>query len=465
MENIKKLNFIIYGLLSAFLFSYLVMPENAGISVPIFTAIQLVLLYFVVPDRKKLIFYAPIFLISLNPFLSASGIWDFTNFIVIIFLFSALLLDFDIRDTTSDYFVSVLENVFNPLRHFAVPVTWLKEIKNSKVALLKRILLAALVTLPCIIVITALLSFADMIFSHGVLSILNNIEMYISFNVLFKIAWSIFFGFYLFGLVYTAHLREESKKWMHHEKKHDFLIITVLLISILIIYTIFVIIQFRYLFAGSALPYGLTYTEYARKGFFELLILSGVNVLIILFSVNFSTKFTGIKIKIIKTLCAYLCTVTVIMLVSSFYRMMLYGTDDGLTRLRFFVFGFLIFECIGLLITYFYIFKPKFNIVAVYFIIALIYYVALNLVPTDYFVAKNQVDRYQVGKKAGIDYIVTLSPDASVQIARLLSSNDPSIRMKAEMFFKNNMAYYNNFVPRWQRFNLSVTKMYTYADK
>ena len=93
-------------------------------------------------------------------------------------------------------------------------------------------------------------------------------------------------------------------------KQGDTLILNILLFAIAAVYTIFAVVQFRYLFAEQTLPYGLTYTEYARKGFFELLFLTGINIL----------------------------------LASSFYRMWLYNEDDGLTRLRFLVFGFLIFE-------------------------------------------------------------------------------------------------------------------------
>ena len=43
-------------------------------------------------------------------------------------------------------------------------------------------------------------------------------------------------------------------------------------------------IQIAVLFAGdvSALPEGMTYAEYAREGFFQLLLVSGINVAVII---------------------------------------------------------------------------------------------------------------------------------------------------------------------------------------
>jgi hypothetical protein len=280
----------------------------------------------------------------------------------------------------------------------------------------------------------------------------------------FKVIYGILVGLYLFGMVYITYApRKEEKAFEKKFKDGDLIVLNILLISILSIYTMFVIIQFRYLFAGSTLPYGLTFTEYARKGFFELLFLSGLNILLILITVNLTHEKQGLWSKITKGLCSYLCLVTIIMLTSSFYRMWLYNVDDGLTRLRFLVFGFLIFESIGLIITFFYIIKPKFNIVAVYLSIAILYYTILNIVPIDSIVAKNQIDLYLNNTNVGIDYILTLSPDASKQIERL--KYDKTYGVKVNYYFENLDKYYNSVPFRWQRFNLSLNQAFRIVEK
>lgn len=51
-----------------------------------------------------------------------------------------------------------------------------------------------------------------------------------------------------------------------------------------IIYAIFCFIQISYLFTKMTLPEGFTYAEYARQGFFELMIVTFINFAIILIS-------------------------------------------------------------------------------------------------------------------------------------------------------------------------------------
>jgi hypothetical protein len=141
--------------------------------------------------------------------------------------------------------------------------------------------------------------------------------------------------------------------------------------------------------------------------------------------------------------------------------MWLYYTDDGLTRLRFLVFGFLLFELLGLLFTFFYIIKPRFNLVAVYLLIGLTYYVLLNLVPMDYFIAKSQVDRCLAGNSSGITYTLTLSPDATPQLERLLYEDNVDAEIKAQVveYLDWNIQRHHSTSASWQRFNLSVHQL------
>ena len=144
-------------------------------------------------------------------------------------------------------------------------------------------------------------------------------------------------------------------------KNRDALVLNIVLATVLATYTAFIFIQFKYLFAGASLPYGLSYTNYAHRGFFELLFLSGVNLAVILFSVGMTKKKTGLSRGLTQGFCCYLCAITFVLLASSFYRMWLYCADDGLTRLRLLVLGFLVFESLGLIGTLLYIVRPKFK--------------------------------------------------------------------------------------------------------
>ena len=137
--------------------------------------------------------------------------------------------------------------------------------------------------------------------------------------------------------------------------------------------------------------------------------------------------------------------------------MMLYTNDDGLTRLRFFVMGFLVFELAGLVVTFFYIAKPKFNITAIYSAIALTYYLILNIVPADNIIARNQINKYLAGEREGLEYIFTLSADAAPAMEYLYKSTpDEQMKINVTEFLKKKTEA--DIPERWQRYNLSVAK-------
>ena len=59
-----------------------------------------------------------------------------------------------------------------------------------------------------------------------------------------------------------------------------------------LIYILFCVIQFSYLFGGTGnnLAPGYTFAEYARKGFFELIVVTIINLSILVGSINFVKK-------------------------------------------------------------------------------------------------------------------------------------------------------------------------------
>ena len=455
-EKSIKLKLLGYALLSFLSFTYLIIPAhgNPGISVPVFIILQFMYLYFIIPEKKALWMFIPIFILSANSFISGNGMWKITNFLVIIVLYSAMFFKINIFDTSAHLFGKITKNIFDPFKYFNVPFKWCGNIGGDEKKVMKRVFIGFCITIPVLFVLIILLASADSVFSNIITDILNHLDIDI---VLFRrIVIGACAGLYLFGLIYAAYgPKSETKAPDSKDKQGDLIILNILLVSILIIYTIFIIIQFKYLFAGSSLPYGLTYQTYARKGFFELLFLTGANIFIILLTIYLTKNKQGSWFKMTKSLCLYLCAVTIILLISSFYRMWLFNADDGLTRLRFMVFGFLIFESIGLFITFFYIIKPNFNIILVYSSITLVYYLFLNIVPMDYYVAKSQVDLYFKDNGRGASYALSLSSDAAPQIKRLLDTN---LKTQADVYFENLKQKYDAIEYGWRQYNFSVEK-------
>ena len=459
MKNIlkeSKLTLVIYSIITAICFTCLVMPENSGIGPVIFVIIQFSFARFFIPGKKTIITFLPIFIMSLNSFISANEIWKLTNLIICLALFACISQEFNFKVDTTVYLEDITRKILSPFNYFKLPFEWAFKIGTTKTTVLKRIAMALVLALPCAIFLTLILANADMVFSLKAEAFIKNIFSKINLHTVFIIICGIITGLYAFGVIYSTYNRDDKiKNIKPMECSGDLIIINILLTVLLTIYTAFVVIQFKYLFAGTQLPNNLTYTEYARKGFFELLLLTVINIIGILASVQFTKQSRGIWAIVTKFLCHYMCSITMILLISSFYRMWLYTNDDGLTRLRTFVMLFLVFETIGLIVTYFYIAKPQFNITLIYLCISLAYYLFLNLLPTDTIIAQNQINKYLNGERESIDYVFTLSADASKPLEYLYrNTNDLALKERIKNFLINNT---NSQIPsRWQRYNLSV---------
>ncbi|MCL1787089.1 MAG: DUF4173 domain-containing protein, partial [Defluviitaleaceae bacterium] len=427
---------------SAVGFVYLVTATKAGISVLVFMVMQAAMLYFILPKKRYLLGLAPVFVLALNAFISANPMWRIPNLFVGLILYGALAVwavdGMTFKAPFFGIFVKLGERIGGALLQAGEPVKWAAASKAESLPLLRRVLIGVGLSVPALIFLLVMLSRADAIFSHGVGRLFNAISDAISIRTIGRLWLGGVVGIFMFGIAYGI-LLGEDKEAAKPESRHiagDTMIINIVLCSVLAVYTLFVGIQFRYLFAPpDSLPYGLNFVTYARRGFFELLLLTFVNIAFILVAVWLTKTQQNKGAKFTKGLCMYLCGITVVLLVSSFYRMWLYSTDDGLTRMRLMVFGFLFFEMIGLVFTFFYIARPKFNIVLVYCFVALAYYLALNAVPMDRVIAREQVNRYFATGRGGVAYAVSLSPDAAPEIARLLESSAPETQRLAQNYF------------------------------
>ncbi len=115
--------------------------------------------------------------------------------------------------------------------------------------------------------------------------------------------------------------------------------------------------QVVYLTFGNylTLPSGYTYAEYAHEGFYELLTVCVLNLIIVLVASYFFGESTPLKV-----ILTIICVCTYIMLISSAYRMYLYVREYDLTRLRVYVLYGLLVLAILLVGVIIYIYRESF---------------------------------------------------------------------------------------------------------
>lgn len=110
------------------------------------------------------------------------------------------------------------------------------------------------------------------------------------------------------------------------------------------LFFVFVVIQLEYLFGGAPhvqLTPGLTYAEYARSGFFELVTVTALVLPLLLCSHYLLRKNEHRSDTIFRMLAGCLIGLLCVVIISAVQRMLLYVAEFGLTELRFYTTAFM----------------------------------------------------------------------------------------------------------------------------
>ena len=179
---------------------------------------------------------------------------------------------------------------------------------------------------------------------------------------------------------------------------------SILLGAINLLFLVFIGFQFAYLFGGNdhVLVQGLTYADYARKGFFELVIVAILSYLIISVSEKQIVKGERGHLRSFKFLSSVLVGEIVIILISAFMRLSLYESAYGFTVIRLYSHGFMIWLALALAFLAVSIWQSgKREAFALYtFTSVLLFLFIMNVLNPDAFIAKQNIERYRVsGKK------------------------------------------------------------------
>lgn len=240
-------------------------------------------------------------------------------------------------DTKQWQFGKFLESIFGlsvgsigkMFSFFPDAQAWMEEHKGKKNTQVLYILAGIGISVPLIAIVTVMLSSADVIFRKSVDIIFENIN---GWDIFCCILWSVAIFFFSYGMVSLLEERGLNEKIKDHRTGQPIIAISATAV-IALIYIYFCVIQVVYLFAGyGTLPEGYTYAQYARQGFFQLLFICLMNLVLVLTGLGFFKES-----KVLKGVLLVISVCTFIMIASSAYRMLLYISVYQLTFLRIFV--------------------------------------------------------------------------------------------------------------------------------
>lgn len=280
------------------------------------------------------------------------------------------------------------------------------------------------VTIPIFLVVFLLLSSADAVFRDMAERIFRNLKLENLFLVMVMICFMFLVSYCMLCFFCKRTIVEEPKD---HKKGEPLIAIPVATILSLL-YLVFSGIQILYLFMGKMqLPAGYTYAEYAREGFFQLLFVSILNLILVLVGL---TCFR--ENRVLKVILTIMSLCTFIMIASSAMRMIIYIRYYYLTFLRILVLWglavlFLIFA--GVIMT---ILRERFPLFRYSMTVVTCLYLALAFAHPDYWIArvnvagihKDSTDTFFQGEAySDYSFLSRLSADAAPVLIPYLKEN------------------------------------------
>ncbi|MEU5910714.1 DUF4153 domain-containing protein [Micromonospora sp. NPDC047527] len=189
------------------------------------------------------------------------------------------------------------------------------------------------------------------------------------------------------------------------------------------LFAAFVLVQMTVFFGGAGhvlRTAGLTYAEYARGGFWQLLAVTALTLLVIAVAARRAPKATRADRLLVRTLLGALTALSLVVVASALYRMQVYSDAYGATRLRLFVASVelwlgLLFVLVGVAVARLRAdWLPRLVIGT-----AVLALLGLALINPDRLIAERNVDRYLETGRLDVSYLSGLSADAVPALDRL----------------------------------------------
>lgn len=481
---VKKENsyLLISALILGLLFEFLFYGKALGVSYPLYIMALYTLLFWNMRNNQplkfdsKLLLGIPILALSFSYLIYSNQIFAMLNFLIIPILLVAhtLLLTFNNRHEwfESQFLVEVTQGIVaRPLANCLKPFTMLSKFAKRRVIPGKfrvagKVLTGLVTAIALLIVIIPLLASADDVFRQLLERIPNvfrgiKIDEFVARLIIvtavtcivFSYLWSLFSSkTRLNGAVPNTDSLHQSRAFL------DPITVTTMLVLIDLVYAFFIAIQFSYLFGSLryGLPQDFTYAQYARKGFFELVVITVINLITLLGNINF-IKPSGTRLnKVVKILNTTLVVCTFIMLLSAHFRMSLYEEVYGFTYLRVLTHAFMGYLFVLLIVTLCKIWYQSIHLLKFYIVISVVAYTLLNYINIDSIIVKNNIERYNKGNPIDIVYLTTLSYDVVPKLVDLAqSTSDQTLANQLGDGLIHKKQALEKARP-WQSFNISM---------
>ncbi|HEX2945326.1 MAG TPA: DUF4173 domain-containing protein [Clostridia bacterium] len=469
------------ALLLGILFVWLFIGKYPGISIPIFVIAFYALLFgytrtVISKDAKFGWFLSiPVFLLSLTYAIYGNEVLmvlDMLALPVLILLQTILITGVNTFEWHSPGIIIDLIYGMSArcLMHIAKPVKLLasvfKKKSGSKGANSTglKVLTGLAISVPLLVILLTLLSSADMVFGKLVDTLPNLFENINLGDIIGKTIAALVIFFlsfsYLWSLGHSDRISDNAlngivPKTPEQRRRWDPVTVITVTITVDILYVIFVVIQFAYLFGSFGLPDGFTYAEYARSGFFELILVSLLNIALLALTLTYTKLGSPAANIAFKVLNSIMIGCTVIMLLSAHYRMSLYEEAYGFTFMRIMTHAFMVLLLVLFVITLARVWYDRLPLLKPYIIAALIAFTAVNYINVDEMIAKNNIKRYYTTGEIDMYYFHSLSCSVVDDLMKLAKDKNSEVSDRAVEMLGQRKDAVSRLNKNWQSFNLT----------
>ncbi len=417
------------------LFDFLFWKKPAGINFAIYAVLCLIAgLFLLRMDEKPIarrslwlipliLFFAAVTFVRTEPMTAFLGVL-FTLFlmgVLAITFASGRWLAYSLADYVSGFFKLAGSMIVRPLSFNAEIRREQKEtgVKPSNVnpwPVVRGILIA----LPVLLIFASLLASADLIFGQQLDAFLKLFKLDRLPEYIFRLIYIVAIGYALAGVFLHAASQSKDEKLLGEDKPLaprflGFTETAIVLGSVIMLFTAFVVVQFRYFFGGQANIHieGYTYSEYARRGFGELAAVAFFSLLMILGLSTITRRETVTQRRTFSGLSVAIVVLVAVMLISAYQRLMLYEAAYGFSRLRTYTHVVLVW--IGLLlaaVVVLEVIQRERAFAAAALIASLGFASSLSILNVDGFIVQQNVSRATQGEGLDVPYLASLSTDS-----------------------------------------------------